>query len=333
MAKMLLNDYYKANDGMFWLPNPNNDGAPIWRYEGNPLFDMRKYYDKYWHIYNSAAIMVDGKYVGVFRCDKASGKPDLNMAYSDDGIHWTIDDENIQFFNPDGTRFEYPYAYDPRLTKIEDTYYVVFCSEIDGPCIYIAQTKDFKYFEMIPGCFLPLNRNGTLFPEKINGKYVMLSRPFGGGTLGGHIFISDSPDMHYWGNHKLLMRKGYKGAYWEQDKIGAGPAPIKTDEGWVLIYHGVQHSCNGLIYNVGVAVLDLDDPSKVKYRANRFLMTPTELYETTGFVPNVLFPCAALADSQGRVTIYYGAADTTLGIAFTTVDNLIEFAKKHNSMD
>ena len=330
MAKILMQDYYKANDGMFWQPNPNNDDAPIWRYEGNPLFDMRTLYKKYWHIYNSATVRIDGKYVGVFRCDKATGKPDLNMAYSDDGIHWTIDDESIKFFNPDGTRFEYPYAYDPRLIKIEDAYYVVFCAEIYGPCIYLAKTTDFKYFEMIPNCFLPLNRNGVLFPEKINGNYMMLSRPFGGGTLGGHIFISESPDMRYWGNHRLVMRKGGKDTYWDQDKIGAGPAPIKTDEGWVLIYHGVQHSCNGLIYNIGVAVLDLDNPSKVKYRANRFLMTPTELYETTGFVPNVLFPCAALADTEGKVSIYYGAADTTLAIAFTTIDNLIAFAKENN---
>ena len=330
MAKILMQDYYKANDKMFWQPNPKADGVPIWRFDGNPLFDPRDHDDKYWHIYNSATIMVDGKYVGVFRCDTATGKPDLNMAYSDDGIHWTIDDETIKLYNPDGTRFEYLYAYDPRLIKIEDAYYVVFCADIEGPSVYIAKTTDFKYFEMIPGAFLPPNRNGTLFPEKVNGKYMALSRPFGD-IAPGHIYISESPDMCYWGNHKLLMKKGqFPGSYWEQNKIGAGPAPIKTDEGWILIYHGVQHSCNGFIYSIGVAVLDLEDPSKVKYRANRFLMTPTEMYELTGFVPNVLFPCAALADTQGRVSIYYGAADSTLGIAFTTIDNLIEFAKKHN---
>ena len=324
-------NYYKDNDGMLWEENPGNGDEYIWRYSKNPLFDMPKE-KHFWHIFNSAAAIVDGKYIGVFRCEDKLGTPDLFLATSDDGAKWDIETTPIVFYNKDGSRFTYPYAYDPRLVKLEDAYYVTFCADIEGPSIYTAKTTDFKYFEMLPTGFMPSNRNGVLFPEKVNGKYLMLSRPFGNLSSTVGIYISESPDLVYWGNHKMLMKNFYANNYWERIKIGAGPAPIKTDEGWILIYHGVQKTCNGLIYSVGVAVLDLEDPTKVKYRGKRFIMTP-EMdcpYETTGFTPNVIFPCSALVDSEGHVTIYYGAADTNMGIAFTTVDKLIEFAKEYN---
>ena len=183
---------------------------------------------------------------------------------------------------------------------------------------------------MIPTGFLPFNRNGVLFPEKINGQYVMLNRPSdSGNTPFGNIYISYSNDLVYWGNHKLLMKNfNNNKCYWERIKIGAGPTPIKTEEGWLLIYHGVQATCNGFTYSVGVALLDLNDPSIVKYRANRYLLSPEEVYEVTGFTPNCIFPCSAITDSNGRVAIYYGAADTNMAVAFTTVDKLLEFVKK-----
>lgn len=324
--------YYKDNDGMLWEERPADADEYIWRYSKNPLFDMSKS-KHFWHICNSAAAIVDGKYIGIFRCEDKTGAPDLYLGKSEDGAKWDIETTPIVFYNRDGSRFTYPYAYDPRLIKLEDAYYVVFCADIEGPSIYTAKTKDFKYFEMLPNNFLPFNRNGVLFPEKINGKYLMLSRPSDtGNTPFGNIYLSESPDLLYWGNHKLLMKNFHANNYWERLKIGAGPAPIKTDEGWILIYHGVQSTCNGMIYSFGVAVLDLEDPSKVKYRAKRYLMTPEVGYdyETIGFTPNVLFPCSALVDSQGRVSIYYGAADTNMAIAFTTVDKLLEFAKKFN---
>lgn len=322
-------NYYKDNEGMLWLPS-NDDEAIIWRYEGNPLFDMPKM-KHFWHICNSAVVMVDGKYIGVFRCEDKTGKPDLYIGKSEDGANWDISEKEIVFFKEDGERFVYPYAYDPRLIKIEGVYYVVFCADIEGPSIYIAKTVDFERFEILPTGFLPFNRNGVLFPEKINGKYVMLSRPSdSGNTPFGNIYISESPDLIHWGNHKLLMKNFYCDSYWERIKIGAGPTPIKTDEGWLLIYHGVQGTCNGFVYSFGVALLDLEDPSKVKYRAKRYLMTPEEDYEMTGFTSNVIFPCSALVDNDGKVSIYYGAADKTMAIAFTTVEKLLEFVKKYS---
>lgn len=324
---MLLNkDYYKDNDGMIWQA-PKADDEYVWRYDGNPLFDIPKM-KKFWHICNSAVVMKDGKYIGVFRCEDKRGVPDLYMGYSNDGANWTLEEEPIVFYEEDGTPFKYLYSYDPRLVKIEDEYYVIFCSDTEmGPSIYTAKTKDFKRWVKHPNGFLPFNRNGVLFPEKINGNYVMLNRPSDtGNTPFGSIYMSESPDMRYWGNHKLVMKNFYKDTcYWERIKIGAGPAPIKTEKGWLLIYHGVQQTCNSWTYSFGVALLDLNDPSKVVARAPIYLLTPETDYERSGFTDNVCFPCTALVDSEGKIAIYYGVADTNMAIAFTTVEKLFQF--------
>ena len=327
---MNAKEYYKENDGMIWEDAPN-DKCFIWRYSGNPLFDLESQ-DHFWHICNSAVAIVNGEYVGIFRCEDMTGAPELYVGRSQDGAKWELETSPIVFYEKDGSEFQKLYCYDPRLIKIEDVYYVVFCADVDGPSIYIAKTTDFKRFDKIPNGFLPFNRNGVLFPEKINGQYVMLNRPSdSGNTTFGNIHISYSNDLVYWGNHKLVMKNFHLGNnFWERIKIGAGPAPIKTEEGWILLYHGVQATCNGWSYSFGVAVLDLEDPSKVKYRANRLLMGAEKDYEKTGFTSNVIFPTCALTDSKGRIAVYYGAADTNMAIAFTTVDKLLQFAKQYN---
>jgi beta-1,4-mannooligosaccharide/beta-1,4-mannosyl-N-acetylglucosamine phosphorylase len=134
--------------------------------------------------------------------------------------------------------------------------------------------------------------------------------------------------MIYWGKHRHVMEPC--GA-WQSKKIGPGPAPIETTEGWLLIYHGVKKTCNGYCYYAGAAILDLDDPTKVLYRSKKYILSPREIYERVGDVDNVVFPCAALCDADtGRIALYYGAADTVVGIAFTTVDELIKFIKENS---
>jgi beta-1,4-mannooligosaccharide/beta-1,4-mannosyl-N-acetylglucosamine phosphorylase len=178
--------------------------------------------------------------------------------------------------------------------------------------------------------YLPFNRNGVLFPRRIQGKYAMLSRPSDNGhTPFGDIYYSESPDMVHWGCHRFVM--GTSGG-WQSTKIGAGPIPIETSEGWLLIYHGVLTSCNGFVYSFGAALLDLDQPWRVIARGEPYLLAPQAPYERTGDVPNVAFPCAALADAEtGRLAIYYGGADTVVCLAFAQVDDLIDFVKT-NSM-
>ena len=222
------------------------------------------------------------------------------------------------------------YAYDPRLVEVDGVYYIMWCQDFYGASIGMAKTTDFKTFTRLENPFLPFNRNAVLFPRKINGNFVLLSRPSDSGhTPFGDIFLSESPDMIYWGKHRHVMGKSPE--WWESVKIGGGAAPIETSEGWLLFYHGVTGTCNGYVYSIGGAILDIDNPSAVKYRCENFLLTPEEWYEERGFVPNVTFPCATIHDgATGRIAIYYGAADSYVGLAFTTADEVVSYIKEHS---
>ncbi len=302
--------------------------APIWRYDQNPVI-ARNPVDNVTRIFNSAVVPFEGKFVGVFRGETNTGVPYLYYGESKDGINFSFDKKPIDFYT-NGEKYKFVYAYDPRVVKIDDVYYIIWCDGKDGfPSIGLGKTKDFKYFELVSHPFLPFNRNGVLFPRKIDGKYVLLSRPSDSGhTKFGDIFLSKSPDLIYWGEHSLVMRCGYE--WWQSLKIGSGSAPIETDEGWLLFYHGANMTCNGYVYSLGAAILDKNDVSKVRYRCTNFLLTPETPYETTGFVSNVIFPCSALCDAEtGRIAIYYGGADTVVGLAFTEVNRVIDYIKKY----
>jgi len=223
------------------------------------------------------------------------------------------------------------YAYDPRLLKMDDTFYVTWCDDFPGASIGMGRTRDFKTWTKMEHPMMPFNRNGVLFPRKINGLYAMLSRPSDSGhTPFGDILLSYSPDLVYWGKHRLVMRAQGK-TWWQATKVGAGPVPIETPAGWLLFYHGVSTTCNGYVYSMGAVLLDLEDPSKVLLRTRDYLLTPETQYETVGFVPNVIFPCAAIADAaSGRIAIYYGAADTYTALAFCQVDELLAYMKANS---
>ncbi|MBM7559167.1 glycoside hydrolase family 130 protein [Marinitoga litoralis] len=312
-----------------WEDRKDNNEI-IWRYSKNPI-TKRNQFKNGARIFNSAVLPYNNGFVGVFRVDHNNTVPNLHIGRSDDGINWEFDENVIEWIDKDGNISVPVYAYDPRLVKLDDYYYITFCTDLHGPTIGVGRTKDYIKFERLPDAFLPFNRNGVLFPRKINGKYYMLSRPSDNGhTPFGDIFISESNDLIHWGNHKWLMGRK-NDSWWENLKIGAGPIPIETNEGWLLIYHGVTNTCNGYVYSFGTALLDLEDPSKVLYRSNNYLMTPEESYETVGFVPNVVFPCSALVKND-KIAIYYGAADTYIGIAFAYLNELIEFTKKNSKI-
>jgi len=257
--------------------------------------------------------------------------PNLHLGRSKDGLKWKIEEDRIPFTCPDPAIAEMNFAYDPRLCKIDDTYYVIWCNNYFGPTIGLAWTKDFKEFHQLENAFLPYNRNGVLFPRKINGKFAMLSRPSSPSAAVdfGDIFYSESPDLTYWGKHRNVLTRGPK--KWERIKIGAGPVPIETREGWLMIYHGVANTCDGFVYSFGAALLDLDQPWKVLHRCKVPLLAPEEIYETTGFVGNVVFPVATLNDSAtGRIAVYYGCADTVVGVAYMQVDEVIAYIKANS---
>jgi len=321
-----------AVPNMPWEDKPKDFNDVVWRYSQNPIIGWNPGPKKVARVFNSAVIPYGDEYVGVFRADHKDITMHLHFGKSKDAINWEFEEEDIKWVDENGKPFQPAYGYDPRLTQIGDEYYIMWCTSFSTyPTIGLGKTKDFKTFTRLENAFLPHNRNGVLFPRKINGNYVLLSRPSDNGhTPFGDIFISESPDLTYWGKHRRVM--GSRGS-WESLKIGAGPIPIETDEGWLMIYHGVIRTCNDYVYSMGAALLDLENPSKVLYRGSQYLLTPEKPYETAGYVPNVCFPCAALCDAPtGRLAIYYGAADSYTGIAFSTVDDIIRFTKEFNDL-
>lgn len=315
-----------------WQERPTGCSDVVWRHAGNPIIG-RHYLPEVQGIYNSAVAPYGDGFVGVFRVEKRDRFPRLHVGWSDDGIEWQIETQPIRFRSGDPASPD-DYAYDPRVCKIEGTYYITWCGGYHGPTISVAATRDFQKFDRLENAFLPFNRNGVLFPRKIGGKYFMLSRPSDNGhTPFGDIYVSQSPDMCHWGMHRLVMRAGGNevGQWWQRTKIGAGPVPIETDDGWLLIYHGVMDTCNGFVYSMGAAILHLEQPWRVLYRTNQHILTPEKDYEVSGHVPNVVFPCAALHDTAAnRLAIYYGAADTSCCLAYARLDELIAFTKENS---
>ena len=308
----------------------SRDHQLIWRYSKNPII-ARNHIPSSNSIFNSAVVPFNTGYAGVFRCDDQHVRMNIHVGFSDDGIHWNIDEKPIQMVEGNTTMLESAYKYDPRVTWLEDRYWLTWCNGYHGPTIGMAYTYDFESFYQCENAFLPYNRNGVLFPKKINGLYCMLSRPSDTGhTAFGDIFLSYSPDMVYWGKHRLVMKTtAFEQSGWQSTKIGAGSIPIETEEGWLIFYHGVITTCNGFRYAMGVALLDLDQPDVVIRRSGPYLLTPTTEYETIGDVPNVIFPCAALTVGD-KISIYYGAADTCVCLAFTTQSAILDWLKNNS---
>jgi beta-1,4-mannooligosaccharide/beta-1,4-mannosyl-N-acetylglucosamine phosphorylase len=313
-----------------WEDRPAGIDTVLWRSSQNPIIP-RDHIPRANSIFNSAVVPFRDGFAGVFRVDDTQRVMNIHAGRSADGIEWDIDPDPITFVPTDERTREiqetFQFAYDPRVTWIEDRFYVTWCNGYHGPTIGVAYTHDFETFRQLDNAFLPFNRNGVLFPRRIGGSYAMLSRPSDNGhTPFGEIYYSESPELIHWGRHRHVMSP--RPLTWESTKIGAGPTPIETPEGWLVLYHGVLTSCNGFVYSMGAALLDLDEPWKVVARGSDYLLAPHALYEQVGDVPNVVFPCAALVEHDAdRVSIYYGGADTVVCIAHGHLSELLDFVR------
>ncbi len=316
----------------------------IKRYPGNPILAKEHVPYPASLVFNAGVTKYQGKYVMVFRndvarewgkCSWGAGNPflgtNLGIAYSDDGIHWTVSPRPCFELHTD----EIVRVYDPRLTVIDGRCYV--CLAVDtkhGIRGAVAVTEDFDKFDIL-SMTVPDNRNMVLFPERVNGKFVRLERPFPVYSRGGRnrfdMWLSDSPDLAYWGNSQLVL--GVEDLPYANDKIGPGAPPIKTPRGWLTVIHCVDleetRGKNGWEerwpkrYTAGIALLDLHEPWKVVGMSKAPLMTPETPYETEGFRGNVLFPGGMILEPDGEVKIYYGAADTVECLATAHVDDLL----------
>lgn len=314
----------------------------IKRYENNPVLSYKDVPYKAALIFNAGVTKYQGKYVMVFRNDYGSVEEqklegtNLGLAFSDDGIHWEVSDKPCFDLKDD----EILRGYDPRLTVMDGKVYMCFAVDTKhGIRGGIAVTEDFEKFDII-SMTVPDNRNMVLFPEKIGGKYVRLERPFPVYGRGGKdrfdIWLSDSPDLVYWGNSKLVL--GVEHVPYANDKIGPGAPPIKTEKGWLTTFHAVDidesRGKNGWEpywkkrYCAGIMLLDLEDPSKVIGLYKEPLLAPETPYETEeGFRTNVIFPGGMILEDDGEVKIYYGAADTVECLATAHVDDLLALCK------
>lgn len=299
------------------------------RHPGNPLVTPANV-PRANSIHNSAIVRFGAGFAGVFRVDEVDLCYRMHVGFSDDGIQWRIDPEPLTMLSNDPEVVMTDHSYDPRLVELEGRYYLTWCNAgAQGAKIGMAWTEDFRTFHQMEDPFPPSNRNAVLFPRKVGGAYAMLHRPSDRGhTPFGDIFYSSSPDLVHWGKHRHVFGPC---PGWQSTKVGPGPSPLETDEGWLLIYHGVWTSCNGFLYYAGGALLDLEKPWKVIARTRDYLLGPTEIYERVGDVPNVVFPSAMVHFPEtGRVRLYYGCADTCVSMAEADLEELITFIREHS---
>lgn len=293
------------------------------RWEENPVIGLEDIPFRCNTVFNGTTVKYRDEYLILLRIEGQQGYSFFALARSHDGFHFTVEDEPILFPAKEGifSKYEKFGIEDPRATFIDGTYYIMYTAfSSHGPRISLAKTDDFHTFERIALISEPGNKDGVLFPEKIGGLYVRLDRPIGHGI--GSIWISYSKDLKNWGRSKVLItpRQGH----WDSHRIGASVPPIRTDYGWLEIYHGVKMTPSGPIYRAGILLLDIEDPTKVISRSDVPSLSPREEYERIGDVGNVVFPCGAIVEDDGEVKLYYGAADTSLCLATTKLENLIE---------
>ena len=298
----------------------------IRRHPANPILTADDIPGGASSVFNSGFIRHEGKVVGLLRVERRDGTQSIRYAESADGLKFDITDELMLVAQAEPHLTYEEAIYDPRITRIDDTYYVTYASENRFGCqVGLSRSKDLKHWEKMELIAEPDNRNIVLFPEKVNGLYCRLDRPFS--RQQGGIWVSYSPDLVFWGIHRNIMES--RRFHWDRGKIGPGAPPLKTDAGWLVVYHGTTPYCNGLVYRLGLALLELDDPTVVMSRPAEYLLSPEADYERVGDVPNVCFACAAIPGADGELlNIYYGGADQVVCLATARIDDLVEACLK-----
>jgi predicted GH43/DUF377 family glycosyl hydrolase len=289
------------------------------RHAANPILTHRDVPCACNAIYNPGAIKCGETYVLLPRVEDARRDNRLHVATSKDGIQFEVRREPIAL--PQDARAEAweKHLYDPRITSLEGWYYITYCAQTFGETVRIglARTKDFEHFERMPFITEPWSRNCAIFPEKIGGLYARIDRPMSGSEAMN--LVSYSPDLVFWGRSEPIQLAPQT---WFREKWGIGPTPIKTDEGWLVIIHGVWRAIN-YVYRLGVILLDLEEPSKVIGQCPGFILTPREEYERVGETFNCVFSNGAILEPDGELKIYYGAADTCVCLATAQIQDLV----------
>ncbi len=281
-------------------------------------------------VFNPGATMRDGETILLMRVEDRRGLSHLTVARSSDGVAgWRIDTVPTFVGEPDSHPEEIWGIEDPRVTFVEEEqrWIVAYTAySRGGPLVSLAATEDFETFERLGAILSPENKDAALFPVRFDGRWALVHRPVSDG-FGANMWISFSPDLKHWGDHRLLL-EARAGGWWDAGKIGLSPPPLKTDQGWLILYHSVRPTASGSIYRLGLALLDLEDPRRVLKRSSEWLFSPSETYERVGDVGNVVFPCGwTLVDDEIRV--YYGAADMSIALATGRLSELLAWLDAH----
>jgi predicted GH43/DUF377 family glycosyl hydrolase len=280
-------------------------------------------------VHNAAVTKYNGRYVMLFRSHLDTGRSIIGIAHSDNGFNFTVADR--PFITP---AKEHPFdeyeafgVEDPRITPLEGAFYITYSAySKHGVRIGLARTTDFKSVERIAFITQADYRNTVIFPEKINGRYVKLDRPHSDISPWA-IWISFSPDLIHWGQSELIIKPVTY--HWDEMKIGPGAPPIKTDKGWLNIYHGVFPTMDGSVYRLGVVLHRLDDPATILGISDRWILAPEDPWELVGYVHNVVFTCAAVPEDDGTLKLYWGAADTVMCAGTAVIDELVDLCLSH----
>jgi predicted GH43/DUF377 family glycosyl hydrolase len=310
-------------------------GLPLLtRYSGNPILSGQDWPYPVNSVFNAGAVRLsDGDTLLLCRVEDRSGLSHLCAARSENGINgWRIDPQPTLMANPKEFPEEIWGIEDPRITYVPELeqYAVAYTSFArGGPGVSLALTKDFRSFERLGVIMQPEDKDAALLPRKIGGYWAMIHRPMT--TTGAHMWISYSPDLRHWGSHKIMLQ-ARRGGWWDANKIGLCSPPIETPKGWLVIYHGVRNTASGSIYRLGLALFDLNRPETCLQRGDSWIFGPEAPYERVGDVRDVVFPCGQTIAADGdTISLYYGAADSSIALATASICSLLSWLDANSS--
>lgn len=295
------------------------------KHEHNPILTAKDWHYPINTVFNPGAISYKGKTLLLVRVEDRRGFSHLTKAVSENGIdNWIIDESPTFASSPDYPAERWGVE-DPRITYVDELeqFVIIYTSySVSGPTVSMAMTNDFCSFVRFGTIMPPEDKDAALFPRQFNKKWMLIHRPI---EHGEHIWISSSDNLKYWGDHKILI-DSREGCWWDGAKVGLSAPPMETPEGWLILYHGVKLTASGAIYRVGLALLDLENPTIVKRRSDEWIFGPKEPYEKYGDVQDVVFPCGWILDEQTRkVRMYYGGADSCVALATANIDDMISY--------
>ena len=313
-----------------------NHGQPelFQRHRRNPILTAADWPYPVHTVFNpAAALLPDGTTLLLCRVEDSRGHSHLCAARSANGVDgWQIDPQPTMPADPENYPEELWGIEDPRITYVPELsqYAIVYTAYTrDGPGVALALTRDFQKFERFGLIMPPEDKDAALLPHRIGGNWALIHRPVSAPRA--HMWISYSPDLRHWGSHRLIL-EARRGAWWDANKIGLSPPPIETPQGWLVIYHGVRMTAAGCIYRLGLALFDRDQPEHLLKRGDEWVFGPEERYEQRGDVGNVVFPCGyTIAEDGDTIRIYYGAADTSIGLATGSIKGMLAWLDEHSS--